>query len=519
MSEQDVEQKMVLFVVTEEEFKEKIVQRLLHEDIPIDLFRNVKNKKMTRVYYPIRIFEGTYEGHWTAQERKDDERLVVRNDERSLLKRHFDCFVEGHSNYHKRGPQLTSEVQTSWHHISGYLAPSHFEIVSPAYEHKGMELYGLPAKFLNCTVDELMNSESVEINSKDAADDVHILLPNISREVTWKTKVADKVTTLAYQDLDAQFEGIQIRNQSISLSRSYVTRLVYLPIWQFEYSYNDKVYYYVMDGRGGGLLGSQPVSSVINIYRAKKKSLESEMHSAEAMGCLMYSLWGCAIVAFVCAFLCKTTDEMIGCFCVSFACVVIPFLLEKRREMAKIEDLKTEQKVQKMDWALSEVVKRKNEEAKFLFDSTPSEEDVLPDIGTLLSVESVGSDSVASSHNIEDAAESELPSRAVVGNPSPSTSQAEPPSLPGSALPPALPAQSAMPNIPQPVAKKRHVYVLLAVFLGWLGIHNFYAGYNGRAVFQLLISSLFWIPIPIIWLWAIIEACVVKKTAKGNPFS
>lgn len=515
MSEQDDEQKMVPFVVTEEEFKEKIVQRLLHEDIPIDLFRNVKNKKMTRLYYPIRIFEGTYEGHWTAQEGVDEERLVVRSPHRNW----FLKMTDPPENAHLTAPRLTSEVQTSWHHISGYLAPSHFEIVSPAYEHKGMELYGLPAKFLNCTVDELMNSESVEINSKNVADDVHILLPNISREVTWKTKVADNVKKLAFQELDSQFEGMKIRNQSISLSRSYVTRLFYLPIWQFEYSYNDKLYYYVMDGRGGGLLGSQPVSSAINIYREKKKSLESEMHSAEAMGCLMYSLWGCAIVAFVCAFLCKTTDEMIGCFCVSFACVVIPFLLEKRREKAKVEDQKMEQKVQKMDRALSEVDKRKTDEAKFLFDSTPSEEDVLPDIGTLLSVESVGADSPGSSHHIEGSVESESSAPPVGGNRTPSTSQAEPPSLPGIVLPPALPAQAAMPNIPQAVAKKRHVYVLLAVFLGWLGIHNFYAGYNGRAVFQLLISSLFWIPIPIIWLWALIEACVVKKSANGNPFS
>lgn len=40
-----------------------------------------------------------------------------------------------------------------------------------------------------------------------------------------------------------------------------------------------------------------------------------------------------------------------------------------------------------------------------------------------------------------------------------------------------------------PVQKSRIVAGLLAIFLGALGIHNFYLGHNDRAILQLLLST------------------------------
>ena len=70
--------------------------------------------------------------------------------------------------------------------------------------------------------------------------------------------------------------------------------------------------------------------------------------------------------------------------------------------------------------------------------------------------------------------------------------------------------------------KSRVTYILLALFLGGLGIHNFYAGRTGCGVGQLLITLfLCWLifPIFIIWLWVIIEMCVVNKDGNGVPFA
>jgi TM2 domain-containing membrane protein YozV len=81
--------------------------------------------------------------------------------------------------------------------------------------------------------------------------------------------------------------------------------------------------------------------------------------------------------------------------------------------------------------------------------------------------------------------------------------------------PPPLPNTKMTNSIP----KDRIAYVLLAVFLGSLGIHNFFAGYKKNAVIQLVITlvSCGFAALPI-WIWAIVEACTVTKDADGVDF-
>lgn len=81
-------------------------------------------------------------------------------------------------------------------------------------------------------------------------------------------------------------------------------------------------------------------------------------------------------------------------------------------------------------------------------------------------------------------------------------------------------------SAPQPTVititlqKSRFIYILLAIFLGSLGIHNFYAGRMGSAVAQLLISLLSCgILSPITWIWAIIDIITVKTDGEGRPFT
>ena len=69
--------------------------------------------------------------------------------------------------------------------------------------------------------------------------------------------------------------------------------------------------------------------------------------------------------------------------------------------------------------------------------------------------------------------------------------------------------------------KKRSTYILLAVFLGSLGIHNFYAGYTGRGLAQLLIFVFTgWLILPAIavFIWVLVEICSVTRDANNIPF-
>jgi len=68
--------------------------------------------------------------------------------------------------------------------------------------------------------------------------------------------------------------------------------------------------------------------------------------------------------------------------------------------------------------------------------------------------------------------------------------------------------------------KNRTVYILLAIFLGSLGIHNFYAGRNLWGILQLLITitsflTLFISLIPL-YVWILIEIIIVTRDSDGR---
>jgi TM2 domain-containing membrane protein YozV len=104
----------------------------------------------------------------------------------------------------------------------------------------------------------------------------------------------------------------------------------------------------------------------------------------------------------------------------------------------------------------------------------------------------------------------------------------------GLPVPPPTPATNSAQvqpiNATTTTAKDRVIYVLLAIFLGELGIHNFFAGYTNRAILQLVtclvvipltalitcgVGLLLYFPLKV---WAIIEACTVTQDANGVRF-
>jgi hypothetical protein len=72
---------------------------------------------------------------------------------------------------------------------------------------------------------------------------------------------------------------------------------------------------------------------------------------------------------------------------------------------------------------------------------------------------------------------------------------------------------------PHPEAKNRTTFIVLGVLLGAVGAHNFYAGYQKKAVSQLCIT-LFSLGFasPMSWIWAVIDICTVDRDSKGIKF-
>lgn len=66
-------------------------------------------------------------------------------------------------------------------------------------------------------------------------------------------------------------------------------------------------------------------------------------------------------------------------------------------------------------------------------------------------------------------------------------------------------------NIPAQYSRKNKVIAgLLAIFLGYFGIHNFYLGYTGKAIAQLLLTILSCGTLCIVSeIWAFVEAILI----------
>jgi TM2 domain-containing membrane protein YozV len=79
------------------------------------------------------------------------------------------------------------------------------------------------------------------------------------------------------------------------------------------------------------------------------------------------------------------------------------------------------------------------------------------------------------------------------------------------------PAQTD-PDAAPPRPRNRLVFAFLAIGLGFLGLHNFYARQWLTGLLQLLLSiatSLMGFGIIASWIWAMIEALVVRKDGSG----
>ena len=77
-----------------------------------------------------------------------------------------------------------------------------------------------------------------------------------------------------------------------------------------------------------------------------------------------------------------------------------------------------------------------------------------------------------------------------------------------------------MTETPAAPPHSRTAYILLAIFLGYLGVHNFYAGYIGKGVAQLLITLLSAGFLSIVsFIWAVVDICTVQTSADGRPFA
>lgn len=85
-----------------------------------------------------------------------------------------------------------------------------------------------------------------------------------------------------------------------------------------------------------------------------------------------------------------------------------------------------------------------------------------------------------------------------------------------------MPGYQPQPQQPAyyPQLKSKLAAGLLGIFLGALGVHNFYLGYTGKAVAQLLLTLVGWVLFglgPVVaWVWGLIESILILCSTYGS---
>lgn len=70
--------------------------------------------------------------------------------------------------------------------------------------------------------------------------------------------------------------------------------------------------------------------------------------------------------------------------------------------------------------------------------------------------------------------------------------------------------------------KSRGIYVILGIFFGLLGIHNFYAGRFLQGAIQavlVIVTGILIVPAVLVLIWVIVELFVVRTDGAGRPLT
>ena len=103
----------------------------------------------------------------------------------------------------------------------------------------------------------------------------------------------------------------------------------------------------------------------------------------------------------------------------------------------------------------------------------------------------------------------------------------QPAAAAGGGYPAPMPYGAPVPMYAAPGAKSKLAAGLLGIFLGVLGIHRFYLGYNGLGLTMLLLTVLsFGLLSPFIFIWGLVEGIMIlagaesfRTDARGVPLT
>lgn len=457
----------------------QIIHKILSDNptLPPDLYGHIYDVRPQKTYYPMAFFSGTYQGSWTCETYHREEKVVVRRNSENIS-------------------YLDSEV----HRVADNAGNSiwgNFSTIIPAASENN-PLASLLDKFTkDIKPDIFFNSGKKEIDNPASSDGVDYIEKRLDLEEFWHINGKKLINEDVRRDAKEQLAGRSYSGLRVSFRHelSNPVSILYIPFWTFFYSYGGKQYHIIIDDSSHKELSSKPTDEKIITLNKRITEINNELSAGCAI-CVIF-----AIITGLVAYFCAEGAMGLALGITVGALFIITAIIFEKRNDARNKPMThlLQQHIDKINY-----VREHNERIwinqggveKMIICTIPSASDI---ISRSLSIDI---------YNFVEATPPPLPNT-LLQHPAANRQV-----LANTALGANDKAQVILSS-----DKKRSTFVLLGIFFGLVGAHNFYAGYTARAVTQLVLTLLlFFFTAPFVFLWNIIECCVVKKDVKGLPF-
>lgn len=248
-----VPERIIVFKTREEDFEQALSDSLVRQNyVPTDIFQSINPGNVIKAYLPMYLYEGRYQSSWSC-------RVAIEQNE-------LRASSSGDSVKNKTVKRFVPYTGTS---------QGNFAFLCLAYEGKDIpeELRSFSKQFpYNVMASRDYDPALLGIGGEDSP---MTLALDCETDITWNKYGDGMVNQLAAENAKVQLRGEEVENfrASNSYELYHNGRYVLAPFWFVYYTYNNRKFYFIMDGLGEKTSMTYPVNQEEVEYVNRKERL------------------------------------------------------------------------------------------------------------------------------------------------------------------------------------------------------------------------------------------------------
>lgn len=249
-------ERLIPFNTSEKDFEQALIKNLIeHDFVPIDIFKKIIPQKVIKAYLPMYLYEIKYSSDWSCE-------VAIKPQQNNLYLKRAKGEVP------KKSINFTPQSGTTHGNFSGLCLayegnsiPSELEEFCKQYSYEGM----------------LSKDFDFSLLETEAKSGTMIFTSNTDAEFIWDKYGNDCISKFVKQNVYKHFNGKEIINfKSLNSYTLYNHgRYVLAPFWFVYYIYDNKKFYFAMDGFGNDSAISTPVDPNEEKFFVKKEKAKN----------------------------------------------------------------------------------------------------------------------------------------------------------------------------------------------------------------------------------------------------